>query len=115
MKSKTLCGIVAAMALGLSACSGTKEITGVLEGVPKSVGEGSGNYGVVAAVVEVKGTPILAYSKNSAANNVAMAEALLDYEINDDDNETVMMAGHFDGLKRYVISSIKVGDYQIDF
>jgi len=85
-------------------------------GKPISV-SGSVGYGeaYLAAVLDVQGTPSLGYVMGTShEGDVIKAEALIESEINDNDEESIVWSGiqRQDGLQ---IKQIEVHDYVIKF
>lgn len=120
---KTLCALVAATTLVFSSCARNdaekqKDEYLTISGIPMGLGESyartSGSLAVVLKVPN-QSQPVLAYTYISLdCRTSAEAQALIQSEINDGDEEEIELFGKYDG-KKFQIKRLKANGLEVDF
>lgn len=124
---KTLCGLVAAAVtvIGLTAYNEKtlKDNEVTIYGNPISATYAprtSESFGLFEGIFEVDGKPLSTYrfdiSSNFISSNLSNAEAfkVVQSEINDGDNESVILTGNYRG-NQFRLSSLEANGYKVDF
>lgn len=110
--------MVVAAAFNLSGCADKdrNRPTEVLNGVPISVSESFAQYnGYVSIVLESEGKKVLATSLGYSSPLLnAKAEALVQSEINDNDQESIGLLGYFEG-NEFKFKRLMANDYTLNF
>lgn len=123
MKARSICALVAAVAIGVAGCSNntsTKPEYQIISGQPISVEQ---NYahsaGTIATVIKGNDKPILAYRTINSillrTEEYAKAAVLIQSEISDGDKENIELSGHYNDRGEFVMSRVKANGYQVDF
>jgi hypothetical protein len=117
MKKAITLGLAAL--LGLAGCSEelgeTKPTKSSISGIPLSSATASQyGYDYFAGIFKVDGKTVLARTRNTHTSRVAEAQALVNMEINDGDNEAVQLTGHYEN-DRFFITSLESNGYTINF
>ncbi len=126
----TLCALVAAATIGLAGCNEcdkrpVEKIQGdiTIFGKPLSVAylpNTHSEHGSFAAIFNVKGKILLTYVEENnlpKAFSYAKASALIQSEINDEDDEDVKLTGQYKGTGfdyEFKLSSIEANGYEVN-
>ncbi len=119
----TLCALVLSATVVLAGCvqantETTDETEVILYGMPISVActsNTSCDWGKFAGVFEVNEKLLLAYNDGSNTNiEITKAAAIVQSEIDDEDNEFVKLTGKYKE-KEFELSSVEANGYKIDF
>lgn len=120
MIRKTLCALVAGTILGCSggASKGNEPKYETITGLPISVGEFYDHgYGSIATViVGAEGKIILAeYGGRLNTKTAARAQALIQSEINDGDNDEIELYGYYQADGTFKMQSLEANGYKVEF
>lgn len=127
--NKTICAVVASIAIGFGGCGWKSQPTNqniqqtyqTIQGKPISVDTEIYQHtkGSISTVLEVDGKKVLcSYSTNGWTNiyslTLSNANALIQSEINDGDDELIELTGQYIG-NEFKISSLKANGYVVSF
>ncbi len=91
-----------------------------ISGYPLSTGESYAKRdGSIATVLRLDdGTTVLAYKNvisNYGTKEIAQAQAIIESEINDGDNEKIELTGQYEDLTTFQIKSIRANGHEVIF
>lgn len=124
-KKLSVAGVIVLSGFGLdrglealgAGLSGPDPIERTVSGLPQSVAAMyDGMYGgSLSVVLDANGVLVLgSVSFNTHTYKIRDAEALINAEINDRDNEEIMLRG-YDSEGKFIVNGISVGGYNIEF
>ena len=97
-----------------------KDLTSIL-GTPLGIGESySKDVGSFSVVIDIDGKKVIAYNKDSnfvtgKTRKYAMAQALVQSEINDGDADKIELIGKYESDGSFYINSLRANNNRIDF
>ncbi|HLC56086.1 MAG TPA: hypothetical protein VJJ23_02510 [Candidatus Nanoarchaeia archaeon] len=89
-----------------------------ISGYPLSTGESyAKSWGSIATVLKLDDNTVLAYvdENNGIPFKVAQAQAIIESEINDGDNEKVELTGEYESPTTFKIKSVRANGLEVKF
>lgn len=115
MIKQTICGIVAAAALACSGQPNQEPKYETITGTPLSVAQFSGRLGgYVSTVIQTEGKTILTQSDYCLGVVCSNAEALIQSEITDGDDEPIELTGQYQADGTFKFSKVKANGMTIN-
>lgn len=119
---KSLTSILLAAVGGLTGCTEQNEQNDMykprtISGLPISVAGYYARYsGAIAIVIEIEGKKILAYNETGRDTlQYAKANALIQSEISDGDNEKIELSGNYINNSEFLMKSVKANGHRVNF